>query len=59
MKEAGYEVYVLAVPKHGGLGAWGARSAWHTVFGQGSGVCPTVHEVIVSWWAESPIDPAI
>ena len=42
MKEAGYEVYVLAVPKHGGLGAWGARSAWHTGFSQGSGVCATI-----------------
>ena len=42
IKDAGYEVYVLAVPKHGGLGAWDARSAWHTGFGQGSGVCATM-----------------
>ena len=39
IKGAGYEVYVLAVPIHGGLGAWGDRCAWHTEFGQGGGVC--------------------
>ena len=43
---AGYEVYVLAVPKHCGMGAWGDRRTWHTGFGQGSGVCANLAQYI-------------